>query len=140
MSTALAYLHEQGLVHRDIKPSNVVYVNGVAKLGEIRLVTDAGDTQSIVGTEPIAEVVEEANAVLRGWSGYFHFRNSTSVMGNLKRYSRDRLRRWLWPKHSCKGGLWSLMSGWILTMDCLAGHELLPRLGQRNIHAGNASG
>ena len=35
--------------------------------------------------KPIAEVVKEANAVLRGWSGYFHFRNSTSVMGNLKR-------------------------------------------------------
>ncbi|MEO8429663.1 MAG: serine/threonine-protein kinase [Verrucomicrobiota bacterium] len=51
LSTALAYLHEQGLVHRDIKPSNVVYVNGVAKLGDIGLVTDAGDTQSIVGTE-----------------------------------------------------------------------------------------
>jgi len=56
---------------------------------------------------PIAEVVKEANQVLRGWSGYFHFRNSTSVMGNLKRYSRDRLRRWLWRKHACKGGLWS---------------------------------
>ena len=56
---------------------------------------------------PIAEVVKETNQVLRGWSGYFHFRNSTSVMGNLKRYSRERLRRWLWRKHACKGGLWS---------------------------------
>ena len=56
---------------------------------------------------PVAEVVKEANQVLRGWSGYFHFRNSTSVMGNLKRYSRNRLRRWLWRKHACKGGLWS---------------------------------
>ena len=56
---------------------------------------------------PIAEVVEKANAVLRGWSGYFHFRNSTSVMGSLKRYSRNRLRRWIWRKHACKGGLWS---------------------------------
>jgi len=56
---------------------------------------------------PIAEVVQEANQMLRGWSGYFHFRNSTSVMGNLQRYSRDRLRRWLWRKHACKGGLWT---------------------------------
>ena len=38
-------------MHRDIKPSNVIFVNGVAKLGDIGLVTDAGDTQSIVGTE-----------------------------------------------------------------------------------------
>ena len=51
LTTALAHLHEQELVHRDIKPSNVIFVNGVAKLGDIGLVTDAGDTQSIVGTE-----------------------------------------------------------------------------------------
>ena len=56
---------------------------------------------------PIAEVVKETNQVLRGWSGYFHFRNSTAVMGNLKRYSQDVFRRWLWRKHACKGGLWS---------------------------------
>ena len=51
LATALAHLHQQGLVHRDIKPSNVIFVNGAAKLGDIGLVTDAGDTQSIVGTE-----------------------------------------------------------------------------------------
>ncbi len=55
----------------------------------------------------IAEVVEEANEVLRGWSAYFHFRNSTSVMGTMKRYSQNRLRRWLWRKHACKHGLWT---------------------------------
>jgi serine/threonine protein kinase len=51
LATALAHLHEQDLVHRDIKPSNIIFVNGVAKLGDIGLVTDSGDTQSIVGTE-----------------------------------------------------------------------------------------
>jgi len=52
-------------------------------------------------------VVQEANRVLRGWAGYFHYRNSTSVMSGLKRYSRNRLRRWLWRKHACKRGLWN---------------------------------
>src|ERR1044071_9245838 len=51
LTTALAHLHKHGLVHRDIKPSNVIFVNGVPKLGDIGLVTEAGDTQSIVGTE-----------------------------------------------------------------------------------------
>jgi tetratricopeptide (TPR) repeat protein len=51
LTTAVAHLHQHGLVHRDIKPSNVIFVNGVPKLGDIGLVTEAGDTQSIVGTE-----------------------------------------------------------------------------------------
>lgn len=54
-----------------------------------------------------AEAVKETNQVLRGWSAYFHFRNSTSVMGDLNGYSRNLFRRWLWRKHACKGGLWS---------------------------------
>ena len=55
----------------------------------------------------IDSVVKEANRVLRGWAGYFHYRNSTSVMSGLKRYSRERLRRWLWRKHACRRGLWN---------------------------------
>ena len=51
LTTALAHLHAHGLVHRDIKPSNVIFVNQIPKLGDIGLVTEAGDTQSIVGTE-----------------------------------------------------------------------------------------
>ncbi len=55
----------------------------------------------------IDSVVKEANQVLRGWAGYFHYRNSTSVMSGLKRHSQERLRRWLWRKHACKRGLWN---------------------------------
>ena len=51
LTTALAHLHKQGLVHRDIKPSNIIFVKGRPKLADIGLVTDAGDAQSIVGTE-----------------------------------------------------------------------------------------
>jgi group II intron reverse transcriptase/maturase len=60
--------------------------------------------------QSIAKVVQETNRVLRGWAGYFHYRNSTSVMSGLKRYSRNRLRRWIWRKHDCKRGLWSFCS------------------------------
>ncbi len=51
LTTALAHLHQQGLVHRDVKPSNIVFVKGRPKLADIGLVTDVGDAQSIVGTE-----------------------------------------------------------------------------------------
>jgi len=54
----------------------------------------------------IEEVVEEANEVLRGWAGYFHYGNSTAVMNRLKHYSQNRFRRWLWRKHGCRRSLW----------------------------------
>ena len=31
-------------------------------------------------------------------------------MSGLKRYSRERLRRWIWRKHDCKRGLWNSCS------------------------------
>jgi group II intron reverse transcriptase/maturase len=56
----------------------------------------------------IAEVVEEVNQVLRGWAGYFHYRNSTAVMHQMRDYSRERLRRWIWRKHNCRRGLYRI--------------------------------
>jgi serine/threonine protein kinase len=54
LATALEHLHTNGLVHRDIKPSNVIFVNGIAKLADIGLVTGADNTRSYVGTEGFA--------------------------------------------------------------------------------------
>jgi serine/threonine protein kinase len=51
LTSALAFLHEQGLVHRDIKPSNIVFVDGCPKLADIGLVAAADETLSFVGTE-----------------------------------------------------------------------------------------
>lgn len=41
LTAALNFLHQQQLIHRDIKPANIVFVNGVPKLADIGLVTDA---------------------------------------------------------------------------------------------------
>jgi group II intron reverse transcriptase/maturase len=55
----------------------------------------------------IPEAVEDLNRLLRGWSGYFHYRQSTRVFGKTQHWVRDRLRRWLWRKHDCTKALWS---------------------------------
>jgi RNA-directed DNA polymerase len=55
----------------------------------------------------IPEVVDDLNKLLRGWSGYFHYRQSTRVFSKTQHWVRDRLRRWLWRKHHCTKALWS---------------------------------
>jgi len=51
LTSALAFLHKQGLVHRDIKPSNIIFVHGQPKLADIGLVAGSDETSSFVGTE-----------------------------------------------------------------------------------------
>ena len=50
LTSALGYLHGQGLIHRDIKPSNIIFVNNEPKLADIGLVTDIGNDRTFVGT------------------------------------------------------------------------------------------
>lgn len=56
---------------------------------------------------PIPETMEELNMLLRGWGGYFHYRQSSRVFADLNDWVQDRLKRWLWRKHKCTRGLWS---------------------------------
>jgi group II intron reverse transcriptase/maturase len=41
---------------------------------------------------PLTDVVAEVNRSLRGWSEYFHYRNSTGVFGDVKWHVEERLR------------------------------------------------
>jgi RNA-directed DNA polymerase len=46
------------------------------------------------------------NRILRGWSGYYRYRNSSRVFRKLKWWMQTRLKRWLWRKHDCSRALW----------------------------------
>lgn len=41
---------------------------------------------------PFASIVQRLNESLRGWSGYFDYRNSTSVFGEVRWHAEERLR------------------------------------------------
>lgn len=41
---------------------------------------------------PLPVLVEEVNMSLRGWSGYFHYRNCTGVFGEVKWHVEERMR------------------------------------------------
>ena len=48
---------------------------------------------------PLIDLVSQVNMSLRGWSGYFHYRNSTAVFGQVKWYAEERMRTHLRRRH-----------------------------------------
>jgi len=48
----------------------------------------------------VEEVIRELNSVMRGWSGYFRFGHSMTVFRQMHERINERLRTWLWQKHS----------------------------------------
>ncbi len=46
------------------------------------------------------EVFGRVNQRLGGWVQYYHFRNSTRVLSSMQCYVEERMRRWLWIRHS----------------------------------------
>lgn len=51
---------------------------------------------------PLPQVVETLNQYVRGWAGYFHYRNSSTVFGRVKWHLEERLRTHLRKRHKLK--------------------------------------
>jgi hypothetical protein len=50
---------------------------------------------------PTEEVIRRANAVARGWAGYFQYGNCTKALSALRNYLVYRIRVYLRRKHRC---------------------------------------
>ncbi len=51
---------------------------------------------------PLEDIVWRINASLRGWTNYFHYRNSSYVLGKVKTHAEERLRIHLMKRHKVK--------------------------------------
>jgi len=51
---------------------------------------------------PLAWIVNEVNSTVRGWVGYFHYRNCSSALKNLRHHAEERLRTHLRKRHKIK--------------------------------------
>jgi RNA-directed DNA polymerase len=51
---------------------------------------------------PIEDLVGNVNRSLRGWANYFHYRNSSLVMGKVRNHAEERLRTHLMKRHKVK--------------------------------------
>jgi len=51
---------------------------------------------------PLPDVVKTLNQYVRGWAGYFHYRNSSKGLGRVKWHVEERLRTHLRKRHKMK--------------------------------------
>lgn len=51
---------------------------------------------------PLKEVVENVNLTLRGWTAYFHYRNCSEALSQVREHAEQRLRTHLRRRHKIK--------------------------------------
>ena len=51
---------------------------------------------------PLEDIVKSVNDALRGWTGYFHYGNSSGAMDKVKTHAEERLRKHLMKRHQVK--------------------------------------
>jgi len=48
------------------------------------------------------DLIRQINPLLRGWVGYFHYRNCSKAMREVRRHAEERLRIWLRNRHKVR--------------------------------------
>jgi hypothetical protein len=50
----------------------------------------------------LTDMIGSVNQALRGWSGYFHYRNCSQVLGRVKTHAEERVRTQLRRRHTLR--------------------------------------
>jgi RNA-directed DNA polymerase len=61
-----------------------------------------GVTKRVRTNVPLQDVVKEVNSTLRGWVGYFHYRNCSKVLMHLRNHVEQRLITHLRKRHKVR--------------------------------------
>ena len=59
-------------------------------------------TRRVLTPMPLPMLMKRLNQTLRGWTGYFHYRNSTQVLRMVRWHAEERLRTHLRKRHKIK--------------------------------------
>ena len=59
-------------------------------------------TNRVRTVKPLEWVVKEVNATVRGWVGYFHYRNCSKVLGQIRDHVEQRLKTHLRKRHKVR--------------------------------------
>ena len=59
-------------------------------------------TSRNMGPVPFKAIVKEVNTTLKGWVGYFHYRNCSRVLKHVKEHAQLRLRTHLYRRHKIR--------------------------------------
>ena len=75
--------------------------------------------------KPLSQVISEVNETVRGWLGYFHYRNSSTALVQLRFHVEERLRTHLRKRHKIK----NRASGYVL----FSGRDLHEKYGLHKV-------
>jgi len=79
--------HRSGKLYPHVEPSKRSVKRVKARVKEL--------TNRRRSPVPLPWLINEVNAVVRGWSAYFHYGNSSQIMGRVRWFTEERVRKHL---------------------------------------------
>ena len=86
--------HQSGKVYPHVEPSERSVKRVKAKVKEL--------TNRRRTPVPLPLLIDEVNDVVRGWSAYFHYQHSTKVLGRVKWFTEESVRKHLRTRYKVR--------------------------------------